>query len=396
MKILHAMRPYRDTLVAVLAFVGVALCPVDTGAQSPTTGPPPGRWLPPLEDDLLVFRDGEGRDGSGPITRAQADAMLEVLGQAQAVLSRVPTLDPPRGVEVRPSRVIGPTSAAAPASDFIGRNLLVQLFEPTLKIAVESSAAIEVHVNAISPLLSTPHRPVAVDAEGPMFLEPPELGHVAGHDLYGSDWSNRTAVVIRAHESRPLWLPVSQERFIRSRIRDMEAQRDTMAADLRKGMAAASAGGPELDEMKKAIATLRTMDPAAAEAMEKEMERMMAQLSGVSLPGEADLGPGVGLVDDQIAALEEELASLTAEERRSQAYFGPGGARPSGLGSKGGVRRAVIAPNADYFDRSVAPETTQLIVVVFRFMGTPPRVESEILARVRSELDWAALTELVK
>jgi hypothetical protein len=387
----------RTTAVAMLACVGLALNPADSRAQSAATLAPDGRWLPPLEDNLLVFRDGQGRDGSGPITRAQADAMLDVLAQVQAVLSRVPALDPPRGVEVRPSRQIGTMSAAAPASDFVHRTLLVQTFEPTLEIAVESDAAIEVHINAISFLLGAPHPPVAVDGDGPMFLEPPQLAGVAGLDAFGDGWSSQTAVVIRAHEGRPLWLPVSQERFIRARIRDMKARRDTMAADLRHGMAAAdSVRNPELDELKKAIATMRTMDPEAARAMEEQMERMMAQLSRTPLPGEADLGPGVGMVDDQIAALEQELASLTPAERRSQAYFGPGGSRPSGLGAKGGVRRPVIAPNDDYFDRSVAPETTQLLVVVFRFMGTPPTVESELLERVRSELDWAALRKLVQ
>ena len=54
---------------------------------------------------------------------------------------------------------------------------------------------------------------------------------------------------------------------------------------------------------------------------EVERKRMLDQLSGTPLPGEADLGPGVGLVDDQIAALHEELASLTPEERRRGLMF---------------------------------------------------------------------------
>jgi hypothetical protein len=121
-----------------------------------------GRWLAWTEGDASGLEMPPSV--SGPIFERHS-GLLELFQQ-------IPNLQPPWGVEVRPSGVIRGRERVGSGPSVVHSSLLIQVFHPTVQQAGEASASVRVDVNTLTPLLYDGSGAMIEDSAGPIFIEP--------------------------------------------------------------------------------------------------------------------------------------------------------------------------------------------------------------------------------
>ena len=180
-----------------------------------------------------------------------------------------------------------------------------------------------------------------VDEDARFTFAPVSTGAVDGFPSYVAGEN----FVVITRDSRPLFVPVTQQQLLHLRI----AQRRR-----------------SFDDMRSSLASLPD-SPAKTTALERERQRL--------------------------TALEAELASLI-ETQRSQPALDPDGTptrRASGLAEPGTARtRAIVTVNPNLFDPKKPRSSVQLIV-----LGSS-RYAPDLFASVQTQIDKAALLRLLK
>jgi hypothetical protein len=156
--------------------------------------------------------------GFGP---AEIKTVYDSLEKILDVLGETSVLKAPVGFEAHALYTAG--SGRAPKNQLPGSKLSLLLFDylrpcATCPIAPvgESGAMLHVWINTLDDLSGCPNPP-GKDAAGVFCAEPHRLGQFAGFPLY--DCGNEgPCFVIAKDPTRPLWLPVSRERWIKARI----------------------------------------------------------------------------------------------------------------------------------------------------------------------------------
>jgi len=123
-------------------------------------------------------------------------------------------------------------------------------------------------------------------------------------DFYGHPVYGKVTVVEKTHI--PVYVPVSREEYLRALI-----------SDLRKGLAQPLSGQDyrkELQEMEKNYRELQKYNKEAAEGVRQAIEELKLEIN--------KSGNGISYVDKATSDLENEIASMSAEERKSNAYYG--------------------------------------------------------------------------
>ena len=337
----------------------------DSPAQAPRLEV--GRWLP--------LATGDGHELSSSI----ADPIFDRLGTVLELFQAIPALRPPMGVELRPSRSIRSVGRRNAATRVVHSWLLIQVFHPTLEVAGEASASVRVEVNSLTPLLYDAAGPVIGDSVGPIFLEPLLVGEVSGNRIYQTH-NTACVAVLKAHD-RPLWLPVSQERFLRAQIADIRGKSHEADSTVSEALAEQREADKEIDEM---IRRLRATDPAAADKLERDIAVMRQE-------AEAGVGQMNELTGGWIGELEAQLAAMSPAERARPAYLTGGGKGLELLADPGEEgARALVAPNAEYFDADDDLTAFQLLTVRMSDVAEHPP-ETTIIDAVRRGLNWEAL-----
>lgn len=191
--------------------------------------------------------------------------------------------------------------------------LFCPLFDIAGKMDVASNGPpyLTVWVNAVDQTIAAPHVPIdgnLHDLEGAaIYSEPVKTGELWGFPVF----DYRTLIVTNSRTA--YWLPVSREQYLRARIRAWES-------DLKESAAFAS---------------------GALQAME-----------------------------EQVASLRGELTSMSATERRTQAWYSSlrfdGTGPVSGLTEAGASgARPLIRVNLYFFDRTQSRAAFQMAVVQF-------------------------------
>ena len=349
-----------------------------------------GRWLPWPEDTL----DQEGLDA------ALIDSQRTLLTELAGPFMRLDALNPPRGVEARPHRIVGTRqSMGEPAA---GATLMIQIFHPTVAQAEEASAGANVFVNRIFPLFYGIGGGEIKDDEGPMFPELIRVGELGGADVYWSGRARDCLVVFKAH-SGLLWKPVSQERYLRAQIQSLEqkagdARRKFLAA--RREQAAKPDDSLDMAQQEALIRQLRATDPAAAQEMEKQfsdMRRMMKKESpGFQSEADREFNRMGESLFPEIGKFKAELAAMTPAQRKAPAYLGGlHGSRTTLLSrSDDPGARPLVAPAVDYFAGKTNPSDVQLLVIEFHSSADHPP-ETALITRLRKELDWRQFRQFV-
>lgn len=89
-----------------------------------------------------------------------------------------------------------------------------------------ASGSIGLSVNILSPLFYGIGGGEIKDGMGPMFLEPIHVGELGGAPVYWSGRPRDCIVVYKAHK-RPLWKPVSQERYLLAKLTSRRNSKST-------------------------------------------------------------------------------------------------------------------------------------------------------------------------
>lgn len=340
-------------LSLTMEFAGITVLP---GAGRAVAGPPvrvsqdaaharPGFWRPP---------DVDSRHAAGwGLDAAQTKVIHDKLQRIAEVIREAPVLKSPVGFEVRAFQGIAladgeqgkkPSGRKPPRSA-----LFIKLYDyvqtcPTCPIepVVETGAWITVTVNTIGGFYDLPQKPFAKDAAGPMYLAPRQVGELRGFPLFQANPAKAPRFVVAGDATRPIWLPVSQERYIRSEIA------------LWEGVAAAAK--PPQDQISRR----------------------------------------------KIAELTAELEDLTAAERAAPATLAKDRAtRPSGLGPSGAQgARAIVSTNPAFFDPSRPATDFQLVVVeTYRpdiLVFKPGYFIGQKLLEAMKTVDWEKIAASIK
>lgn len=384
----------------------------------------------PRRDGLLIVPEKRGfwrpvdvqlASDRYPLPAAEARVRSEQFRELAAVFAREKAVNPPMGFAVLPSARPGPlgweeTGRPGPMPGWLAMPLhgYYEDCNPTCTVglgtAVEPLTTIWVSLNSISALDSY-SKPKWEDEQGPMFFEPRLVGHVAGFPEY--EITGFRNVIVLTKIKRSLWLPVSQERFIRNAIRPWKAE--LAKAKSAQEISPYQQWLKEKDERVKVAEEvyqrIRKRDPKAAETfraqMAKDEEEVTAKLKAQEAGWASDSLKTVEFVRQELAALEAELASLSPAAKAAPAYVSPR-ARGSGL-AKPGTEGAqpVVAPNRDFFDPSRPKTSIQLLVVDFGvkveaqrdWVSTHPGEKNaaftlRLLGEIR-DVDWALLASFL-
>lgn len=268
---------------------------------------------------------GDLRPGDVKALRAQLDLISEIVRKAPP-LATLGSWDAllNQGYEGRPQEKGKPTGEPDQA------RLQFRLFRYTqicascpVKPEAESTTHLTVDFNSRRLLLPQKDS-IGGDAQGKFWVLPATLRQVAGFPMFQG-----FVMFIQRDPSRPLFLPVSQERYIRARI---AAEERTRASYARTGKT----------------------DPKT---------------------------------EQRLADLQSELAGLSPAERAAPAYSSSGKrVRPSGLGSPGPREsRPVVTENPELFDPSLPRTAFQLAAVTTHPFDTK---FSELARALLEGVDW--------
>lgn len=341
------------------------------------------------------------RIGDSRLSTEEASALGDKLHRIVDVFRALPLLNPPKGVQVRssllatsPAAVSSETASPASAKVIVALRAYVRNRTTGEVRQSRREAPIEVAVNLLPLGL-----PYSGDSDGPMYLEPVVVGQIAGASVYD------TGVVLLTKISRPMYLPVAQERFLLSQI---EAARQGLS-DYQGARAHGAPDGTWADEKEEAIRVfekslrgIAKRDPAHADELRADflahldVTESVKRQEGISYT--FDTQAGAESFTKRIRSLEQELAALSADERRAPAYIGGATERASLLSMAVADTHRLVVPNPEFFDRTLPRTSLQTLAISApeldrrRFF----RALLRLRASIREQLDYQQLRSLLE
>ena len=397
-------------LIGGLGFV----CVVLAGAR-PASPQEEGKWLPsqagkwrPLERDAM-----EDCWDRYDLTAHDRDAVLERLKRLADITREPKVLNPPLGVDAFDSfNILCPphSDVQKPRSyqPVVGllRLILVPYFRSgtgQVDMDTDNEGWLTFYLNDILHVFKgerTTHKevvedwlnaggesPEMEDESGLYFFAPKVTGDLQGFPVYDTD----VAILVRSR--KPLWVPVSQERFLRHAVqRAAEVAKKAKEEEDR----VLNEPLPENPELARSIKEAREEGLKSAREI---VAQTRAELT--EFPGNIRFLPA-----DYVQALTKELASLSPAERAAPAYYSGDWKktrRPSGLlDAADPAAQPVVSPNPDFFDPSLPKSAVQLIVVLGissrdKAPAQPERANPAAVRRfeVRNSLDWKKVAALM-
>jgi hypothetical protein len=286
-------------------------------------------------------------------------------------VTSTPAMKPPKGFE---ARFWGSISAKDRYDSCKGKNcppsrptsvlaLMIGRYEEKdgkIRAAFNKPSTMDISINNLGLVFA--NLPVLYrDSEGYMLPEPKPGGERAGMTSY---LNNGRIVAVIAAKNRPLWLPVSRERYLKAAIetagneigitpkpaKKVKKQKPVVAEEPVGRHVLVESGRSWVDpaEEKEWIENSRSVTTSMKEEPEKVKER--------------------------IELLQKELDGLTPEQRNMQALVDASSAdSPQApllpVDRTDGV--AVVTPNFAYFSKKLNAEVPQLITVQWKFSGNP-------------------------
>ncbi|MFP4206578.1 MAG: hypothetical protein ACLFSP_10750, partial [Spirochaetaceae bacterium] len=404
--------------------LAVALCCVASAAAAdPPVGEESPGWLG-WSMNLDETRPPRG------LEQAEFEALLSIIEEIGALFRSTPYLNRPRNAEISPWRTtlprvgmatsreslrLAPGDAALPARhplrewppagstrDEAGGGgplraaFRLGIYRPDYH-PLNLIGTVEVQIN--DPWMEG--RLVFEDEEGGIYLQWPRLESRNGRLRYRID--AKTVVEKFLPPGREAWTPVSQERWIRLLIakteHELERFHEEITTDART----------RRENFERSYEALKSLDAEQAAQMRETFEQSEAQYALLAEAIAAEDYDALEAAGDRGRAmmgrhkltLEEELASLSAAERRAPAYgFASDPAmywmpprapeRPSLLLSPDDPEALpLIAPDPEFFRPDLPATAIQSLTIVNKL---PP----EFAERLEEELDWAALAAMVR
>lgn len=390
-----------------------------------------GAWTA-YRDSLLPpgGRYPSAHDPAWHLTKKDYLLILEKLDRVASILKQAAVLNPPMGFEVHPLRRIGEFTAyeKPPRGPITSKlDMVLPPYQTNCEgcrfVLEVEPGGFGVELNNIPSIYDA--KPFRTDERGPMYLAPRVVGEVAGFPEYHTDFIVVTKI------KRPLWLPVSQERFIRNETREFTDILKKAEAEMAKGSIYHQwlrERGGRMKDIEDTYKGIREFNPKRAEEYrsqalktEKEVEERLKAEDQKNLEA---IDNGISNLKRQVRALERELSSLSPAERAAPAYYtGVIHNRPSGLEGRDAVNARLIVETNPGFFNSGKPATSFQLLAVFGLTGAeewlkgceedmknlkePPKVrqgasirfdpcfKAKIRAEIRKTIHWKALEALL-
>jgi hypothetical protein len=281
--------------------------------------------------------------GSVLASPAQRAAFLAIESQILAIFQRMPVLAQPRGFDVRPF-----SRSESPDGQLVQGSVLVHLpgyfmFLGKMQVLGDNYVSqLTVDVNTWNCIGATSMQIGYKDGD---FWDrlPQPTGTFRGYAQYEN-------CVVLTKRKGPMYVPVTQERFLKFKIADLEVA---------------------IPEMPPALLAA----PSAVDRAEFESRR--------------------GQMREQLASWKQRLAQLTLVGRAAPAYISEpqaGEVYPLVSPNTPGAR-AVLTVNRDYFDKTIPPSSPQLLTVS---IGRTRPQFPDISEKLREQFDWEALAAMLK
>ncbi len=321
------------------------------------------------------------------------------------IVTAAPAMNPPKGFEARfwgsisardrydscKGKSCPPSHLTAVLAMMLGR---YEEKDGRIKAAFNTPATMDISINNLGHVFA--NLPVLYrDSEGYLLPEPKQSGERAGMTAY---LNNGRIVAVIASPKRPLWLPVSRERYLKAAIETAGKQIGISSKPARKVKKNSTADKGAIVERQVFVESTRTwIDPAD----EKEwIENSRSVTTGIKEDPEK--------VKERIQQFRKELDELTPEQRRMQARIDALSAdspqapllppdRTDGVG--------VVTPNFAYFSRKLNTETPQLITVQWKFSGSQiydpdqsgisEQLNNQKLLEIYRDVDWSSLIKKI-
>lgn len=330
-----------------------------------------------------------------------------LLQETARTIAAQPVMSPPKGFEARfwgfiaprdrfdicSGKKCPPPKATALLSMMIGR------YEPkgeSIKAAFGTASTMDISFNNLGHVFAS--LPVFYkDSDGFLLPEPVRDGERAGFPAY---LNKGHAVAVIAASDRPLWLPVSRERYLKAAIaaevKNLEVPPVARKKKGKKGAAPGTtpSGKPIFVEESKTW-----IDPVEEKVM---IEKSRLVTEGIKETDE--------VIKERIQKLQTELDAMTPEQRDRQARVEPATAADSDAvpllppDSSSGV--AVVTPNFRYFNPKLPADTPQLAVIQWKFDGDtqydPAKssisdtLNNRVLLEIYKNMDWQKLRSKIK
>ncbi|MBI4455423.1 MAG: hypothetical protein HY644_05935 [Acidobacteria bacterium] len=154
---------------------------------------------------------------------AQIKTIHDKLQQISDVFREVAVLKSPVGFEAKAFHTVGSDPGIGKKNSMPASSVAIYLFDydqtcPTCPIepVVESRCHVHLWINNVHLLYHSWQTPFEKDNEGPIYVAPRRIGEFAGFPVY--DAGSGPYALLTNDITRPVWLPVSRERYIRAKI----------------------------------------------------------------------------------------------------------------------------------------------------------------------------------
>lgn len=313
------------------------------------------------------------------VSSANQKKLKGSLQELTRLITSTPVMNPPKGFEARfwgamsardrydicTGRSCPPSRPTAFLSLMIGRYVDKG---GKAKAAFNTPATMDASINNLGQVFS--HLTVLhKDAEGYLLPEPAAAGERAGIKTY---LNKGRAVMVVADNSRPLWLPVSRERYLKAEMAaiarelglptEPPAEKQPKKTGKGKNPSKTEAAKTQRGGKYLLIDEGRIwVDPADEKAWVEKSRSLTSRIKD-----EEDA------LKEQLQNLQTELDGLTPEQRSMPARVNvPVTAEgvPVLLPPDSSAGVAVVTPNFSYFNPKLPLDALQLVVVQWKFDG---------------------------
>jgi len=334
------MKQFVGILVLGLMFVGK-----DAMGQQVELARDTGEFLMPPAKNLSyesVVRMG--------FNKQEQTAMRAGMFKVLEVLHELPILNPPRGWAVGSSAVLGwyegeGRTILTGSTTTIFKGYYKNLKTGKVTRDVEGPS-FEIYFNDIDVIVSQQ----AGIAAGSFINAPLIPRYVQGFPVY----KNRYVVITKSNA--PLFLPVSQEAFLRKEIGQAQERVDQAKKSITVGMPSqrwAKDKKQQIDEFMSSLKYTEQENPAKAKADKEKFLLQMQKNDSMFKSFDAqylkDAQGGLDRAMSDLRKLEEQLAALSPQERQAQ--------------SMGYDKVPQVRINRDFFNPKMPRSAIQLIVV---------------------------------